>query len=56
MQAISRMSSEDHHHDDDGNGAEDNVLAVEDVLPIVDSILEQDDRVRRGGRASENKY
>merc|ERR1719347_106272 len=58
IKAIARMEEDDHHHDDEGDedtGANPNTLeegqpkiAIEEIIPIVDSILEQDDKNKDG--------
>merc|ERR1711892_438181 len=59
LKAIARMEADDHHHDDDDDddeaptGSEEKEpsnhgINIELIIPIVDSILEQDDKNKDG--------
>merc|ERR1712098_505518 len=57
IKAIARMEEDDHHDDegDEDTGANPNTveegqpkIAIEEIIPIVDSILEQDDKNKDG--------
>eukprot|EP00090_Calanus_glacialis_P004298 TRINITY_DN13181_c0_g1_i2.p1 TRINITY_DN13181_c0_g1~~TRINITY_DN13181_c0_g1_i2.p1 ORF type:complete len:160 (-),score=50.74 TRINITY_DN13181_c0_g1_i2:68-547(-) len=55
LKAISNMEEDDHHHDDKDNDTSDNSededkkkLNLDEMVPIVDSILEEDDKDKDG--------
>merc|ERR1719481_1259590 len=53
IKAIARMEEDDHHNDDEGEEdeapkPEKRSIPIEDIIPIVDSILEQDDKNKDG--------
>merc|ERR1711915_29402 len=53
IKAIARMEEDDHHHDgeeesDEAAKPEKRSIPIEDIIPIVDSILEQDDKNKDG--------
>jgi len=54
LKAISNMEEDDHHHHDDKEGAEGTEedekpsVNIDEMIPIVDSILEEDDKDKDG--------
>jgi len=54
LKALSNMEEDDHHHHDDKEGAEGveeddkPSVNIDEMIPIVDSILEEDDKDKDG--------